>query len=77
MQGIKIFFKYASRYGDIILGLLTDEAITSYKTLPHLSYEKREKLVKKFKYIKQVVKQETLDYTQNLLKILRLRYSWR
>ena len=46
--GHKKILKYASRYGDIILGLLTDEAITSYKTLPHLSYEKREKLVKKF-----------------------------
>ena len=67
--GHKKILKYASKYGEIILGLLTDEAITSYKTLPHLSYEKREKLVKKFKYIKQVVKQETLDYTKNLKKI--------
>ena len=30
---------------------------------------KKRETCKKFKYIKQVVKQETLDYTQNLLKL--------
>ena len=68
-QGHKKILKYASKYGDIIVGLLTDKAILSYKTLPHLSYEKREKLIKSFSYIKKVVKQDTLDYTNNLKKI--------
>ena len=28
--------KTASKYGDVIVGLLTDEAIASYKNIPYL-----------------------------------------
>ena len=68
-QGHKKILKYASKYGDIIVGLLSDKAVLTYKTLPHLSYEKREKLIKKFVYVKEVIKQDTLDYTENLKMI--------
>ena len=33
----------ASKYGDVVVGLLTDKAIATYKPLPILSYEKRKK----------------------------------
>ena len=33
--------KIAKKYGDVIVGLLTDEAIASYKNIPYLNYEKR------------------------------------
>ena len=39
--------KKASQYGDIVVGLLTDAAIGSYKSLPHFNYDKRKKNYRK------------------------------
>ena len=39
-----------AKYGDVMIGLLTDEAIATYKRLPILDYETREKIFKK-KYL--------------------------
>lgn len=58
--------KEAAKYGSIIIGLLTDEAIASYKRVPTTTYEQREKVVKALKGVVQVVPQETLDYVENL-----------
>lgn len=57
------------KLGDVILGLLTDKAIASYKPLPYLTYEQRKSIVENIKGIKEVIPQDTLDYTDNLLKI--------
>ena len=46
-----------------------DKAIASYKRLPTLSYEIRSKTVERIKGVSKVIPQETLDYTDNLLKI--------
>lgn len=59
----------ARRLGDVIVGLLTDEAIASYKRLPYLTYEQRKIVVENIAGVKQVVPQETLDYVPNLLKL--------
>jgi len=59
----------ARKYGEVIIGLLTDKAIASYKRLPFLSYEQREIIVKNIKGVSQVIPQETLDYVPNLKKI--------
>jgi len=59
----------ARKYGDIILGLLTDKAIASYKRLPYMTYEQRKVVVGNIKGVKEVIKQETLDYVPNLRKI--------
>ena len=59
----------AKKYGDLTVGILTDKAIASYKRLPFLSYEIRSKTVESIKGVVSVVAQETLDYTENLLKI--------
>ena len=58
----------ARKYGRVILGLLTDSAIASYKRLPLLSYNERKKIVENIKGIYKVVPQETLDYVPNLKK---------
>ena len=58
-----------SKYGDLIIGLLTDEAITSYKRIPLLNYETRERIFSNLKHVTEVVAQTTLDYTENLEKI--------
>jgi len=60
--------KKASKLGKIIAGVLTDEAIASYKTLPHLPYDQRFQNIKKNKYINYVVEQSKLDYFDNLIK---------
>ena len=59
----------ARKLGEITVGLLTDKAIASYKRLPFLSYEQRKIVVENLKGVKEVIPQETLDYTENLRKI--------
>ena len=61
--------KEAVKYGDLTVGVLTDKAIASYKRLPFLSYDVRSKTVESIKGVVSVIAQETLDYTDNLLKI--------
>jgi len=58
--------KTAKKYGEVIVGLLTDKAIASYKSIPKLSYRQREVVLKNIKYIKKVIPQKTLDYRDNL-----------
>ena len=59
----------AKQYGDVIIGLLTDRAIASYKRLPSLNYYQRKIIIENIKGVKEVIPQETLDYTPNLRKI--------
>ena len=58
--------KTARKLGNVVVGLLTDNAIASYKNIPQLSYDQREIILKNIKYIKKVIPQRTLDYTDNL-----------
>jgi len=62
--------KTAHKYGDVIVGLLTDEAIASYKNIPHLDFKRRKIIIENIKYVKKVVPQKTLDYVPNL-KIIK------
>ena len=61
--------KTANKYGEVIVGLLTDDAIASYKNIPHISYERRKIIIQNIKYVKKVIPQSTLDYVPNLKKI--------
>ena len=61
--------KTAKKYGDVVVGLLTDKAIASYKNIPTLNYKQREIILKNIKFVKRVIPQETLDYRPNLKKI--------
>tara|TARA_B110000238_G_scaffold133638_1_gene143997 strand:+ start:763 stop:2067 length:1305 start_codon:yes stop_codon:yes gene_type:complete len=58
--------KTASLYGNVIVGLLTDEAIASYKNIPYLDFKKRKIVVENIKYVYKVIPQYTLDYVKNL-----------
>ena len=55
--------------GEVIVGLLTDEAISTYKRLPYLTYEQREAVIRNIKGVVQVTPQESLDYRPNLRRI--------
>ena len=59
----------ASKYGDVIVGLLTDKAVTSVEKLPQLNYKQREIVFKNIKFVKSIVPQYEIDYTKNLNKI--------
>lgn len=58
--------KTAMQYGEVTIGLLTDEAIASYKRIPYMSFEQRKEVVENIKGVTQVVAQKTLDYVPNL-----------
>ena len=65
--------KIANSYGNVCVGLLTDQAIASYKNIPYLDYEKRKVVVENIKYVKRVIPQNSLDYVENL-KLIRPDY---
>jgi len=55
--------------GKVIIGLLTDEAIASYKRLPLIAFAERKLIVENLKGVEKVVPQTTLDYVPNLNEI--------
>jgi phosphoenolpyruvate phosphomutase len=58
--------KIANSYGDVIVGLLTDKAIASYKNIPYLDFKQRKIVLENMRYVKKVIPQKTLDYVDNL-----------
>lgn len=61
--------KEAQKLGRVVVGVLTDEAIASYKRLPFLNYEQRSIVVSSLKGVDEVIPQTTLDYVPNLEKV--------
>ena len=61
--------KKAKNYGNVIIGLLTDKAISENKTIPLINYEQRFEIVKNLKYVSKIVKQNEWDDTINLKKV--------
>ena len=59
----------ANKLGKVIVGLLTDKAIASYKRVPIMEYKDRFKVVSSIKNVSKVIEQNTHDYTENLKKI--------
>ena len=61
--------KHAKKYGDVIIGLLSDEAISQYRDFPILNYSERYNLVSKISGINKIIKQNDWDYKLTLKKI--------
>lgn len=59
--------KEGCKHGEVTVGVLTDEAIASYKRLPFLDFEQRSIIVRSIKGVSKVIPQATLDYVPNLL----------
>ena len=59
----------AQKYGEVVVGLLTDEAIASYKRIPHMEFEMRKEVIENLKGVSRVVPQHTLDYVPNLREL--------
>jgi phosphoenolpyruvate phosphomutase len=58
--------KKASELGEVVIGLLTDEAIASYKRVPFMTFEQRREVIENIKGVSRVIPQTTLDYVPNL-----------
>lgn len=58
--------RHAAELGEVVIGLLTDQAIASYKRVPYMPYEQRRIVVENIKGVSRVVPQTTLDYVPNL-----------
>tara|TARA_B100001059_G_scaffold225306_1_gene252331 strand:+ start:762 stop:992 length:231 start_codon:yes stop_codon:yes gene_type:complete len=53
--------KKAKKFGRVMVGLLTDKAISKYKQLPLLNYDERYKILESVRYIDKIVKQDSWD----------------
>lgn len=58
--------KKAGELGKVTVGLLTDEAIASYKRVPYMEFDQRKQVIESIKGVTEVVPQSTLDYVPNL-----------
>ncbi|MFB6341508.1 phosphoenolpyruvate mutase [Saccharicrinis sp. FJH62] len=58
----------ASKLGRVMIGLLTDKAIASYKSIPFLEFNQRKEIAENIQGVCDVVEQDTLDHTENLMR---------
>ena len=58
--------RHAAQYGEVVVGLLTDEAIASYKRVPFMTFQQRREVVESLKSVSRVIPQNELDYVPNL-----------
>jgi len=56
----------ATALGPVVIGLLTDDAIRSYKRQPIMNWEQRRKVISYLKGVSIVIPQTTHDYVSNL-----------
>ena len=68
-QGHMKIIAEGCKLGKVIIGLLTDKAIASYKRLPLIAFDERKLIVENLKGVEEVIAQTTLDYVPNLKKI--------
>ncbi len=59
----------AKRFGKLIIGVLSDEAVASYKRFPLLPFDERKSTFENIKGVVKVVEQKTLSYADNLRKL--------
>ena len=68
-EGILNVIAKAAELGEVVIGLMSDEAIATYKRVPLLSYASRERVYASLADVSRVVRQDTLSYRKNLLAL--------
>lgn len=58
----------ASLYGDVIIGIHSDQDVASYKRLPVQTMEERVEAVKNMKYVSEVIESAPLITTMDFMK---------
>lgn len=61
--------KRAQKLGHLIVGVLSDEAVASYKRFPMIPFDERKALFENIAGVEKVVEQKTLSYKHNLLML--------
>lgn len=61
--------KKAQRLGKLVIGVLSDEAVASYKRFPIVSFTDRKTMLENIAGVYRVVPQNTLSYRENLEKL--------
>ena len=56
----------AKKLGNIYVGVVTDSVAVQYSSLPHRTYDEREKFIKSIKYVKKVIPETQLNSKRNL-----------
>ena len=59
----------AAKLGHVIVGVLTDSAVASYKNIPFMTFEQRKTIIESIKGVGETVAQETSEYGPNLRKL--------
>jgi phosphoenolpyruvate phosphomutase len=67
--GLINIIQEGAKYGDVVIGLLTDKAIATYKRLPYLTYEQRKLMLENINGVVKVMPQDNWDYSFNLEQI--------
>lgn len=67
-SGHMAIIKKAKKLGRLIIGVLSDEAIMSYKRFPLLPFDERKSMFENIAGVYMVVEQKTLSYEENLKK---------
>lgn len=65
--------KKAQKLGKLVIGVLSDEAVASYKRFPLMPYEERKSLVENINGVAMVIEQKELSYAENI-KALKPAY---
>lgn len=58
--------KKAAKLGKLTIGVLSDEAVASFKRFPLMPYEERKSIVENINGVANVIEQKTLSYADNL-----------
>lgn len=66
--GLINIIQEGAKYGDVMIGLLTDKAIATHKRLPYLTYEQRKSVVENIKGVCEIVPQDDWSYVPNLIQ---------
>ena len=66
--------KKAAALGKLVVGVLSDEAVASYKRYPLISFDERKALIANIKGVTKVVEQKELSY-KNILNELKPYYD--
>ena len=61
--------KKAERLGKLIIGVLSDEAVASFRRFPIMPFEERKSLMGNIAGVNKVVEQKTLSYADNLREL--------
>ena len=68
-HGLVHIIQEGAKYGEVIIGLLTDKAIAEYKRLPYLNFDQRKAVVSAIRGVSEVVAQEEWDYSPTLRQL--------